>query len=238
MSERPQFTPEEDKVLSTRTLSDAELIKGGAEYKNGILQPTGKQVQEIKSSPKIQPEKEKAEQIAKLRIDLFTPIVEGNRINSGIMLEQISKINQGLSNNPDRILDDPIMIAGYIFRRPEFKGGGVAPEVVEQIRSAQDETRRRLEEEFKYREIPIIPGQTRFDYHLHEMGGERSDYVYTENRTLNEVIESVRNSGCIQTRKISETIMGQKREKEFEEVKLRAQVRIYTTDLKNLNASK
>ena len=208
MSERPQFTPEEDKVLSTRTLSDAELIKGGAEYKNGILQPTGEQLQEIKSSPKIRPKKEK--------IDLFTPTVEGNRENARIMLEEIPKINQELTNNPDHILNDPLLVSGFIYRRSEFKGGGVTPEVGEQIRSAQDETRRRLEEEFHYREIPIIPGQTRFDYHLHQVGA-MSDYVYTDNRALNGVIESVRASGCIQDKPTGP------------DVKMRASVRMYTT---------
>lgn len=213
MPERPQFTPEQDKALSSRTLSDAELIKGGAEFKNGILQPTGDQFQEIKSSQET----------------VDPAILEGNRTNAKTILEEISKINQELSNNPDRIFDQPTFIAGYIFRRPEFKGGGVAPEVVEQIRIAQDETKRRLEEKFKYREIPIIPGQTRFDFHLHKMES-RSDYVYTEERSLHEVIESVRAPGCVQTKKISETIGGQKREEEFEDVKMRASVRVYTTD--------
>ena len=167
--------------------------------------------------PQFTPEQDEALTSPKEKIDLFTPTVEGNRINATMILEEISKINQELSNNPDHVFNDLLRVGGFIYRRPKFKGGGVAPEVVEQIRIAQDETRRRLEEEFNYREIPIIPGQTRFDWHLHRVG-TTSDYVYTDNRALNEVIESVRASGCIQDKPTGP------------DVKMRASVRMYTTD--------
>ncbi len=43
--ERPIFTPDEQSKMAERTLSDAELIKGGAKYnENGILQPEEEQI--------------------------------------------------------------------------------------------------------------------------------------------------------------------------------------------------
>lgn len=48
MTETVKYTPEEDKKLGERTVSDANIIKGGGEFRKGVLNPTESQVEDAK----------------------------------------------------------------------------------------------------------------------------------------------------------------------------------------------
>lgn len=96
-NENHSYSPEEDRNLTERARDDGDLINNGAEFKNGVLQPTEKQMENMLKKMDIEMSIEKATEDVTHNTDEYLKSPEGQKA-----LEQI---------NPDikrRILDRSI----------------------------------------------------------------------------------------------------------------------------------
>lgn len=112
MSEGVKYTPEQDENMGSRTLHDADLIKGGAKFENGILQPTESQIGEMKDEmdkdQHILTDEEKADGIASNNVSVFLTL-----LTAKVEMQEPQKIGDLSKEQLDSFFQEAVKRLGF-----------------------------------------------------------------------------------------------------------------------------
>lgn len=192
-----QPTPEDQaEIKKSRTLSDAELLKDGAEYKNGILTATEKQLNEAKKEMDINaPEMSKIENISEYeREKIERTLNDAKRIVAVIenYLEMIKFCDeQGIDVIGRTSLNDlrrpngpagPNSDLGKIARIFESGQTEIAKNLTKEQVNQIYEERIKPKEQKNQRQEEVIKDPVLFDLYRHA-----DDFRHYKNRSLDDI---------------------------------------------------